>query len=257
MPMPINIDPYSATVSLLRMMFDTTHLSNGTCFFWERNGSKFLVTNWHNLSGINALTGEHMSGHAGEPDCIQIDTFLNQNPNNRGLASILLNDDAGPVWLQHPMHGGQIDVACLRLSDDVAPHVFAINEIQHPRPITRIADDVFLIGYPLAISVDNLPIWKRATVASEIDIDVDGLPKFYVDTASTKGMSGSPAIRRSMSGVTEDGSTYDNGLPMTKFLGVYSGRVSPNGDASAQIGIVWKAKVIDEIIVGQVRGNKH
>jgi Trypsin-like peptidase domain len=255
MPMPINIDPYSVTVSLLRMMFDTTHLSNGTCFFWKYEDAKFLVTNWHCVSGIDALTGNHLSCHAGEPDEVQIITYLDQDI--RGTASISLDDEDGPVWLQHPEHGRKIDVACLRLPDNVALHVLAINEIQHPRPITRIADDVFLIGYPLAISVDSLPIWKRATVASEIDIDVDGLPKFYVDTASTRGMSGSPAIRRSMSGVTEDGSTYDNGSPMTKFLGVYSGRVSPNGDASAQIGIVWKARVIDEIITGNVRGNKN
>ena len=131
-----------------------------------------------------------------------------------------------------------------------------INEIQQPRPTTQISDDVFLIGYPLGISVHQLPIWKRATVASEIQIDIDNLPKFYVDTASAKGMSGSPAIRRSMGGTTEDGSMMSNGMPMTKLLGVYSGRVSPKGDASAQIGIVWKAKVIDEIINGNARGNK-
>jgi Trypsin-like peptidase domain len=255
--MPISIDPFSRTVSMLRMKFSETALSCGTCFFWKYNDALYLVTNWHNLSGKDALTKAHLSTTAAEPDRVQFDVFFNRDLNNRREHTILLDNEDDPVWLQHPHFGSQVDVACLRLPDCVVPHVFPINEIHHHRPTTQIADDVFLIGYPLGISVDRLPIWKRATVASEIQIEIDNLPKFYVDTASTRGMSGSPAIRRSMNGATEDGSVINNGLPMTKFLGVYSGRVSPNGDASAQIGIVWKARVIDEIIIGQVRGNKR
>ena len=38
------------------------------------------------------------------------------------------------------------------------------------------------------------------------------------------------------------------------FLGVYSGRIG-NDELQAQLGIVWKKKVIEEIITGQTRGN--
>ena len=38
------------------------------------------------------------------------------------------------------------------------------------------------------------------------------------------------------------------------FLGVYSGRIG-KGEIHAQLGIVWKSKVIEEIIIGQIRGN--
>jgi Trypsin-like peptidase domain len=255
--MQITIDPFSCTVSMLRMKFEETALSCGTCFFWKHKNTLYLVTNWHNLSGKDSLTKAHLSSNAGEPDRVQFDVFFNRDLNDRREVTIPLDNLDGPVWLQHPEFGSAIDVACLRLPDCVAPHVYSINEIYQNHPTTQIADDVFLIGYPLGISVHQFPIWKRATVASEIQIDIDNLPKFYVDTASTIGMSGSPAIRRSMGGATEGGSIIHNGLPMTKLLGVYSGRVSSNGDASAQIGIVWKARVIDEIIEGCVLGNKN
>jgi Trypsin-like peptidase domain len=255
--MQIKIDPFSCVVSMLQMKFNEVSLSSGTCFFWKHGDNRYLVTNWHNLSGIDSITGIHLNSTTGaEPDRLLIDVFFDQNFNDRREATIFLDNEDSPVWLEHPTFGRQVDVACLCLPECIAPHVLAINEPQQPHPTTQIADDVFLIGYPLGISVHQLPIWKRATVASEIQIDIDDLPKFYVDTASTRGMSGSPAIRRSMNGTTEDGSTYNNGSPMTKFLGVYSGRVSPNGDASAQIGIVWKARVIEEIIIGNVRGKK-
>jgi hypothetical protein len=38
------------------------------------------------------------------------------------------------------------------------------------------------------------------------------------------------------------------------FIGVYSGRIGKD-ESKAQLGIVWKARVIDEIISGGVRGD--
>jgi hypothetical protein len=39
------------------------------------------------------------------------------------------------------------------------------------------------------------------------------------------------------------------------FLGVYSGRVG-KGELMAQLGIVWKAKVVEEIVLGKVVGER-
>ncbi|MDP1057560.1 hypothetical protein Q6324_28970, partial [Klebsiella pneumoniae] len=47
--------------------------------------------------------------------------------------------------------------------------------------------DAFLIGYPLGmVAGGNLPIWKRGSVASEHDVNIDKLPKYFIDTATTK-----------------------------------------------------------------------
>jgi hypothetical protein len=251
------IDPYSCAVSLLTMTFQGTELSVGTCFFWELGAKTYLITNWHNVSGINAQTGKHLSTHAGEPNEVQIDTYVGRDLNKRGTASIRLDDDSGPKWLEHPILGRSVDVVCLELPDDISANVFPINKLEQHKLMSRIADEVFILGYPLGIGVEKLPIWKRASIASEIDFDVDNEPKFLVDTASSSGMSGSPVIRRSTGGgQTEDGNFQMGISAMSRFIGIYSGRIAPKGNLEAQLGIVWKAVVIDQIINGSIKGDR-
>jgi len=60
----------------------------------------------------------------------------------------------------------------------------------------RVGHELFVLGFPEGISASDLPIWKRATIASEPNATVDGLPILLVDTATRRGMSGGPAIAR-------------------------------------------------------------
>ncbi len=252
----VNLDEFTVTASPLEMFFDDTSLSMGTCFFWEAGGKRYLVTNWHNVSGKNPLTGKHLSPTAAEPNRVYFDLWRNQNLNDRGWGQIDLEDGQGPIWLEHPKHRKAVDVVCVELPPDIAPHVFPINTRPQSNFVTRVADDVFILGYPLGLGVERLALWKRATIASEIDIDVDGLPKFLVDTASAKGMSGSPVIRRASSGHTDDGN-YSIGVGYaSRFVGIYSGRLTTGSNLDAQLGIIWRATVIDEIIAGKCRGKR-
>ena len=52
----------------------------------------------------------------------------------------------------------------------------------------------------------------------------------------------------------DPGGQVVDGQPRTKFLGVYSGRVPVDHPHEAQIGLVWDASYIDEIIAGNIRG---
>ena len=54
------IDEYTRAAIPLQMRFDDTELSNATGFIWRRNGRSYLITNWHNLTGINPKTGAHI-----------------------------------------------------------------------------------------------------------------------------------------------------------------------------------------------------
>lgn len=122
--------------------------------------------------------------------------------------------------------------------------------------IVSAGDDAFVLGYPLGIEGGfGFPIWKRASVASEPDIDLDGLPRLLIDASTRKGMSGSPVIVV-QSGVMRtpgaDGSEYTLGRG-SKFLGVYSGRMADD-PMGASLGYVWKGRVIDEILDGRVKG---
>ena len=56
-------------------------------------------------------------------------------------------------------------------------------------------DDCFVLGYPKNIDAGlDLPLWKRASIASEPSIDHGGLPRLLIDTATRKGMSGAPIV---------------------------------------------------------------
>lgn len=99
-----------------------------------------------------------------------------------------------------------------------------------------------------------MPIWKKASIATQPDID--SLPKILIDTATRSGLSGSPVI---MQRVGVHGMVNAQVMSETtfgrirKFIGVYSGRIGDD-ELKAQLGIVWKAKVIDEIINAKIKG---
>ncbi len=115
--------------------------------------------------------------------------------------------------------------------------------------------DVFVLGFPIRFFTDILPIWKRATLSTEYDFPVDGLQKFLIDTATQKGMSGSPVILRQRGGYANTKGDMVMGITAaTKFLGVYSGRYTDDL-AAVQLGVVWRKELIDEIINTGVAGN--
>ena len=245
----INIDPYTSAVSPIDMYFDNTPLSRGTAFFWEEEGQTFLVTNWHNFSGKDPFTGNHITENAAEPNRITFDVFEGGDLNKRRTLSTDLFENYIPTWLEHPMHKSRVDVVCRKIA--LSGHsVFPINTLASQQIVTKIGHDVFILGYPMGIDTLRLPVWKRGSVASEPDIDVSDLPMFYVDTATASGMSGSPVIRRDTSGEMENGEFVIGGRIMSRFVGVYSGRITTKDAHEAQLGIVWKSRVIPEIISG-------
>jgi len=117
------------------------------------------------------------------------------------------------------------------------------------------------MGFPHGLSgVDGLAIWKRGSVATLPDRDIDGLPKLLIDTATRKGMSGSPVIVRRSGLIRRRGEKSDAPIVSSDiigtaegFLGIYSGRIGDD-ELGVQLGLVWRAEVIDEIIRGGVRG---
>ncbi len=247
--MPIIIDQYSLVAKPLEMSFERTALSIGTGFIWRGGEHEFLITNWHNVTGINPRTGAHLTPHAGEPDTVtaQLD-LAGSPPGTRGPISLPLRDvDGAPLWLEHPMARG-VDVVALPLPAMPGAVLHPINEMpNHPMQIC-IGMDAFILGYPFGIHVSTLPIWKRASIASEPGVSIRGQPCFYVDTASRPGMSGSPVILRSWGGYETDTRGHVTGGAAARFIGVYSGRIGAEDELQAQLGIVWRADVVDQII---------
>ncbi|MBK1690183.1 hypothetical protein CKO37_22070 [Rubrivivax gelatinosus] len=166
-----------------------------------------------------------------------------------------------PLWLCHPVHGRGVDVVAILLPIEIIDQyqLFPINRIEFDASFrTEVADDAFVVGYPFSdITYLQLPIWKRASVASEPDVDLEQLPKIFIDTATRSGLSGSPVVmqRVGLHGVSGGKLTGSEIIGRIRnFIGVYSGRIGKD-ESKAQLGIVWKARVIDEIIDGGVHGD--
>lgn len=165
-----------------------------------------------------------------------------------------------PVWLCHPTYGRAVDVVAIPLPAEISEQyqLFPINEIDFDTAYrTEVADDAFVVGYPFSDTTHlQLPIWKRASVASEPDVDLEQMPKIFIDTATRSGLSGSPVVMQRVgihgaSGGKLTGSEIIGRI--RNFVGVYSGRIGKD-ESKAQLGIVWKARVIDEIIDSGVAG---
>lgn len=160
--------------------------------------------------------------------------------------------DYVPLWCEHPTFGHDVDVAVLPVNLPDTTRSIAVNDLKLTPLRLQVSHDVFVIGYPLGITDSlYLPLWKRASVASE---PKTSSANFLVDTATRKGMSGSPVIAR-FRGYYKSDLSASTPSPedwigeADDFVGIYSGRLGKS-ELEAQLGIVWKRPVIEEIIKG-------
>jgi hypothetical protein len=260
----IKPDSISLTTHHLQLGFKPTDtvLSSATGFVYSSGAAHYLVTNWHNVTGRNPITNACLSKTLAMPDVISTMFRLKNMPGNTRREEIRLYSDESmlhPVWYEHPKHGHAVNVVAVPISESLADtyEVFPINAIPFDTKYKEeVSDDAFVIGYPFSDAMYlELPVWKRASIASEPDVDIDTLPKLLIDTATRPGLSGSPVI---MQRIGLHGANGEN-LDETEFgrirnlLGIYSGRIGAD-ELKAQLGIVWKARVISEIIEGRVLG---
>ncbi len=258
-------DPISFTTHHLHLCFRETDtvLSSGTGFVYERASAPYLVTNWHNVTGRNPATGECLSDTLAVPDMVSTLFRTIDQPARCLREHLPLYSDSKmqePVWYEHPKHGRSVDVVAIPLPSTLESkyRLFPINKIEFDSQFKEeVADDAFVIGYPFSeMTYLQLPVWKRASIATEPDVNLDQLPKLLIDTATRPGLSGSPVVmqRVGIHGI-KGGTMTGNEIigRIRKFVGVYSGRVGAD-EMKAQLGIVWKATVIDEIIDGHSLG---
>lgn len=236
-----------------------------TGFLWLYGEALFLITNWHNVSGLNPETGGFNGSFSPNTVTVGLKVIVDgangrQAYTTANMTMALFGEDDRPTWLEHPSRH-RVDCVALPLDRSSLPERFAgkaINMIGfEPRYHSTVGDDCFVVGFPMGLfGQAATPIWKRASVATEPDGDQNGQPILLVDTATRQGMSGSPVI------VRHDGIFMPNGPTLKgdetigtveNFLGIYSGRLGDD-PLGVQLGRVWKAKVVDEIMAAQLPG---
>jgi hypothetical protein len=246
-PQPqINIAEPSVKSLLLEMRFNGQAISTGTGFIANSPSGPVLVTNRHNVTGRNQQTGAPLSPTGGIPNEISI---FHNRLNRLGewvarVESLLVNDV--PRWREHPQHGANADFIALPLSqlDDVHLYPYSLG-LGDPPILVTPAEVVSVVGFPFGLTAGGcLAVWATGFMATDHDINYGSLPVFLVDCRSRPGQSGSAVIAHRTGGAvaTENGVMVGAGV-MTRFLGIYSGRINEQSD----LGIVWKAAAIREL----------
>ncbi len=256
----IVIDPFSAVPLYLKVMRKQTQLSIATGFAYKHAAELFLVTCWHVLSGRYPESGQPIDQTTGAvPDHLRVVFPIKEKLGHWLPGDIpVVSEDNAPLWFQHPIHGQRIDVAVLPFTCLPDLTVYPLNDCPMTDDMAfAVGHDVFILGFPLGLRAGGaFPVWKRGSVASEPDLDLEGLPVIMVDTATYSGMSGSPVVARQWNQYqSRNGNlAISPGNTFTRIVGVYSGRkVGAQGDAS-QLGQVWKGSVIDDILTARCRG---
>src|SRR5437867_422418 len=93
-------------------------LASGTGFVYEHEGGFYLVTNWHNVTGRDPITGRCFLESLAVPD-----TAVTQFRDKSQVGKVhwehlkLYRDDSlmEPSWFEHPSHGRKVDVVVLPL----------------------------------------------------------------------------------------------------------------------------------------------
>jgi hypothetical protein len=188
-------------------------LAVGSGMLRWHDGALYLITNWHNITGCHVETHKPLHRMKGVPNEVSIRLALCFDwPSSGGQRVRVLNYDEPkfvdhqPRWYEHPTHGSKIDVIALKVSSLKLPlndgdlsfdrlFTIPVDEVENQVIVAQPGLDCFIIGFPLGISGGgNLPIWKRASIASEPNFDECGLPRILVDSATREGLSGSPVF---------------------------------------------------------------
>lgn len=165
----------------------------------------------------------------------------------------LYDSNGDPLWLEHPAHARRVDVVALPLTRTQGVQLFPYDPVNPgPSIVFGPSETASIIGFPFGLTGGGaLGIWVQGTIATEPAIDYLDLPCLLVDSRTREGQSGSPVIVYRPSGYsTEEASMMLTGQPAERFIGVYSGRINKESD----LGFVWKARALTEILAGQTRG---
>jgi hypothetical protein len=271
------MDAYSRSVAQIEL-FGTSkgkmvQCGMGTAFFFKRDNNLFLITNWHVLTGVDP-TSMSPIGDGPLPEVMRL--HFKQTVDAKGqpipttepatnIGSFQAQADlykaGAPIWFEHSTRQN-VDVVAIELSppdlgesanipiNEVAPQALSLQ--------TAAGMDCFVLGYPEGmIGPGHTPIWKRGSIASEPQYNYRDKPGFLIDTATRNGMSGSPVVARH-SGILKQSPEPGIGPSdligtMTKFIGIYSGRIGDD-PMQVQLGMVWRGDVLDDILTKRTPG---
>lgn len=236
---------------LLEMRFNGQPLSTGTGFVSPSAKGPVLITNRHNVTGRRQDDNKPMSPTGGTPNEVVVyHNLIGELGSWERKIETLYTDSENEKkrWVEHPVLGAKADIVALPLTQLNGVELYPYDPKSPGEDIfVGPADPVSVIGFPFGISAGGLfAVWSTGFIASEPNVDFDGLPIQLIDCRSRQGQSGSPVLAYRSGGMTamaDGGSSVFSG-PVSKLIGIYSGRINAESD----IGKVWKTSAILELV---------
>lgn len=219
-------------------------LTNATGFFYLHNDFLYLITAKHVVS--NGVGMPH-------PDKLEVSLHTDSlDPQKRANLSIPLYRHGVAQWHQHSHLGAGVDLVAVPINDpDVLGNHFLVtftaNDILDADEELPLGQDVLILGYPLGFhdTLNNLPIVRRAMIASSYAHPFKGEPYFLTDSRLHRGMSGSPVLFHS------DG--IGNRNAGWRLLGIHTAALDvsdrdPVQDERLALNTTWYASLIPELL---------
>lgn len=238
-------NPNSARSLFIEMYFNETYLASATAFMCESKVGDILFTNRHNVTGRHQGSDTPISKTAAIPNRIKVRSL-----GSSGINEIFVNlyknfDLLEKNWVEHPVHGEAVDVVGILLNAKPGWNSWYVVPFEDWHR-WEIGNRISVVGFPFGESAAGFALWATGYIASEPDVDYNGLPLFLIDCRTRQGQSGSQVIAEFKAGdfVQHQGKMYQAQQAMTHFLGVYSGRINEASD----LGMVWKPSVVREIV---------
>lgn len=252
-----SVNENSSKPVFIDIYFNELKLGSATGFQIQ-NKQKYLVTNWHVVSGKNFITNQCLNDLGAIPNklILKYKRYIDDGNYEWIDKTIHLYDlNENKIWHEHPIFGSKVDVVLVPLEEEANKYSYKECFRDNTNYILNVTENIFVLGFPLGYTVKSKEephaVWTSGTVASDpilnLIINGDEVPAFLIDSRTRQGQSGSPVIYYSQQGLDlhyETNRTAIWGCPFMQEVGIYSGRINKDSD----LGYVWKWQVIKEII---------
>ena len=232
-------------------------ISTGTGFFFN-----FLEDEVNNTHVPVVVTNKHVIKNADKGRLIFTKTNEKGEPINTQHFTLYFENFEG-FWKHHP--NTDVDLCAM----PIAPFINAAanrGDKLYYIPFTKsllltdahkdelsAIEDVLMIGYPNGIwdSVNNMPIFRKGTTATNPLIDYNGKKEIMIDIAAFPGSSGSPVLIFDEGGYRDKNGSLYVGRSRIILLGIlYAG---PQATATGEI--IMTPNIQRPITVSQIPNN--
>lgn len=236
------------TTTPILMYKNNIEIGGASGFFFTKDGNKYLITNRH----VVIQESEYFY-----PDCIKLRLHMNKInlEYNYDLTIDLYDKNDNKKWLEHFDYANiKCDIIAIHLNEKIldrtnfdifnSSSITFIDSVLTKVPEINPFGDVVVVGYPLGFYdfTNNLPVYRKAMIASQYGVNFNGKPYFLIDTNLHPGTSGSPVVNTHHTLFKEQG--FDESY---KLFGIHSAEHIMKGKPLG-LNVVWYSYLINEII---------